>query len=152
MPVNHRELNLEIRLVEVICMGHEGPLEARLEGEQRIRAHEHGHAASAAGGAGRCLSVQGDVRSHHDGIAAVPRAGFDPVHRVEQGARAAVACVDRVDALQAGVASWFEQLGEHGLYGLGLVDQRFGADLQTTDRLRVDVVFMEQRGDSGKCK
>lgn len=122
MSVDHGELRLEVGLVEVVGVGHESALERRVQGKQRVGAHEHGDAAGAASGPGRGLLVEGNVRGHHDGVAAVPRARLDPVDGVEEGTCTPVACVDCVDTLQARVAGGLEELGQHSLDGLGFVD------------------------------
>ena len=38
----------------------------------------------------------------------------------------------------------FEQIHEHGLHALGLVKYGLGADLESADIPRVDVIFLEQ--------
>lgn len=64
--------------------------------------------------------------------AAVPRPALDPVDRVEEGGRAAVARGDDVDAADVGraVAVVVEQAHEPRFDGLGAVGGRLGADVQ----------------------
>ena len=53
-----------------------------------------------------------------------------------------VARVLRVNTLDVGVARRLEEVHEHGLDRLALVDDRLGTDVEATNRARVDVVLL----------
>jgi len=125
---------------------HVGATQAGLDDDGGVGANEHGDGAGTAGGPGVALGVEGDVAGDDDGVSAVPGGGLDPVDSVEEGVSTAVAGVDGVNALDAGVVA--EELHEHGLDRLGLVQHGLGADLEAADGLSIDVVVLQQaRGD-----
>jgi len=114
-----------------------------LENERSVRADEHGARAGTADRARTALGVDGNVARDDERVAAVPAARLDPVARVEEGGRAAVARVLRVDALDVRVAR--EQVHQDRLDRLALVDERLGADVDAADRRGRDVVLLEER-------
>jgi len=137
----------EIGLVEVVCVPDVGSTLTGLNGKRRIRANKHSHAASTASWARIAFLVQRNVASHHNRVAAVPGGGLDPVDAVEQRVGAAVACIDRVHALDVVVAAFVKQLHQDRLDRLRLVEQRLGADLEAANGFGVDAVLLEQRGE-----
>lgn len=114
-----------------------------LENERSVRADEHGARAGTADRARTAFGVDGNVARDDERVAAVPAARLDPVARVEEGGRAAVARVLRVDALDVRVAR--EQVHQDRLDRLALVDERLGADVDAADRRGRDVVLLEER-------
>ncbi len=92
-------------------------------------------------------ALHGDVSREHDRIPTVPRAGLDPVNRVEYSGSRTIARVFRVHALNVGVAGLDEKVHEDGLDGLGLVDDGLRSDLNTTDGTRVNVIFFQEIRD-----
>lgn len=117
--------------------------ERTLENERSVRADEHGARASTTDGARTALGVDGNVARDDECVAAVPAARLDPVARVEERCRAAVARVLRVDALDVRVAR--EEVHQERLDRLAFVNQRLGADVDATDRRRGDLVLLEER-------
>jgi hypothetical protein len=145
VAVNNGVLARQIRLVEIVRVSDVRAALASLDGEGRIGADEHSDAAGASSRARIALLVQRNVARHDNRVTAVPRRGLDPVDAVEERVRAAVAGVDRVHALDVVVARLVEQLHQHRLDRLGLVEHGLGADLEAANRLGVDVVLFEQR-------
>ena len=113
-----------------------------------VGADEHGDSASTTSGARVALGVEGNVSGHDNGVAAVPGRRLDPVDGVEEGIGAAVARVHGVDALDTGVVA--EKGHEHRLDRLRLVEEGLGADLESANRVGVDVVLLEQVRDNGQ--
>ncbi|KAG5456602.1 MAG: hypothetical protein BJ554DRAFT_3617 [Olpidium bornovanus] len=144
LAVDLGELGAEVGLVKVVHVVHVRPAEAALDGQGRVGADEHGHATGPSRGAGAARRVHRDVAGHHQGKPAVPGRGLYPVHGVEQRAGAPVASVCRVHALDGGIAGVDEQLHQHRLDRLGLVDDRLGTDFKSPDVGVRDVVFLHE--------
>lgn len=90
---------------------------------------------------------QRNVTGDNDGVTAIPGRGFNPVDTVEQGIGTAVASIDGVNAFQVGVVA--KELHQNRLDRLGLVQDGLSADLESADRVGVDIVLLEQiRGNS----
>lgn len=140
----------EVRLVEIIGVGEVGGTETGLEDDRSIGANNHGNATSTTSGAGSTSGVQGNITADHNGITAIPGGGLEPVDAVEDGVGATVAGVDVVDTLNVGVSVRSEKLHENGLDGLGLVQKGLSANLESSNGLGVDVVFVHERGKDGE--
>ena len=76
----------------------------------RIWPNQHGDGPGSAAGPGRARRIDGDIAAHHQGQAAVPGRGLDPVEGVEEGGGATVAGVGGVYALQVCVPAGRKQL------------------------------------------
>lgn len=162
----------EVGLVEVVVVGHEGSVggcermrsmwsgcrschkvqeggrEAlTLKDDGRVRSNEHSHTTGSSSGSGRALRVDGNVTGEHDGVSSVPRGRLDPVDGVEERGRSSIAGVLGVDTLNVGVTVRLEQVHKNGLDRLGLVNDGLGSDVESTDRLGVDVVLLEETSD-----
>lgn len=122
-------------------------LELTLKDDWGIGSNEHSTRASATDWTGATLSINGNIPSKYNRIAAVPRTRFDPVDGVEKGSGGAIACVLRVDALNVVVARLAKEVHEDRLDRLGLVDNGLGADVDATNGLGVDIVLFKQRRD-----
>jgi hypothetical protein len=140
----------EVGLVEIICVGEVGGTETGLEDDRSIGANDHGNATSTTSGTGSTSGVQGNITADHNGITTIPGGGLEPVDAVEDGVGATVAGVDVVDTLNVGVSVRSEKLHENGLDGLGLVQQGLGANLESSNGLGVDVVFVHEGGEDGE--
>ena len=75
------------------------------------------------------------------------RAGFNPIDSIEERSGGSVASSFGVDAFNIGVSGRSKEVHKHRLDGLGLVDDRFGSDLDASNRARVDVVLLQQALD-----
>lgn len=140
----------EVRLVEIIGVGEVGGTETGLEDDRSIGANDHGDATSTTSRAGSTSGVQGNITADHNGITAIPGGGLEPVDAVEDGVGATVAGVDVVDTLNVGVSVRSEKLHENGLDGLGLVQKGLSANLESSNGLGVDVVFVHEGGEDGE--
>jgi hypothetical protein len=105
-------------------------------GKRHVPSEEYRHGAGAAGRTGRATHVGRNVNRDDGGVPPVPPVGLDPRQHVEQGRGAAVASVHDRRPLDVGVAG--EQVHQHRLCALGLIDKRLGADLEKYDVARVD--------------
>uniref|UniRef100_A0AAG5DIA7 Uncharacterized protein n=1 Tax=Anopheles atroparvus TaxID=41427 RepID=A0AAG5DIA7_ANOAO len=144
LPVDDGVLRAEVRLVEVVRVLHVRRPQPPVEAERRVRADEHGHGAGPTGRTGRTLRVHRNVAAHDQRQPSVPARRFNPVDRVQQRGRPAVARVRRVDSLQVGDARRFEQLHQHRLDALRLVHDRLRADLEPADPVQRNLVPIEQ--------
>ena len=108
----------------------------------RVGADEHGDSTGTTGRATAALCVDSDVTANDNRVPSVPRRRLDPVDGVEEGRGGTVAGVLGVDTLDVGVARRLEEVHEHGLDRLGLVDDRLGTDVEATNRARVDIVLL----------
>lgn len=106
--------------------------------------HQHGDGSGAAGGPGAAAGVDRHVPRHGQSQSAVPEPRLDPGHRVEKGRSAPVAGVGRVHPFHVRVAAVFEELHQHRLDALRLVQDRFRPHLQPPD----PIVACEKRGTS----
>jgi hypothetical protein len=122
--------------------------ELTLEDQRSIRPNQHCTSSSTSRRPRRSLSVDSDVSTEDDGVSSVPRRRLDPVNGVEEGGSRTVAGVLGVDTLNVGVAVGLEEVHEDGLDRLGLVDDGLGTDVDSTDRLGVDVVLGEETRNS----
>ena len=125
-----------------------GRSQLTFEDHRRVGADEDSNSAGTTCRASSALGVDGDVTSNNDSVATIPRAGLDPVDGVEERGGRAVARVFRVDTLDVVVAGLSEEVHESRLDRLGLVDDGLSANVDTTDRLRVDIVLLQQTSDS----
>lgn len=149
VTINVRVLGGQIGLVKVVGVLKVGSVDV-VEDQRGIGANEHGDTAGTSGRSGGSLGVKGNVTSNDNGVSAIPGSALDPVDGVEQGVGAAVAGVDVVDTLNVAVVA--KQLHQHRLDRLGLVQQRLGSNLDSTNGCRVDVVVLEQTRDSSQGK
>ena len=140
----------EVGLVEIIGVGEVGGTETGLEDDRSIRANDHGNAASTTSGAGSTGGVQGNITADHNSITAIPGGGLEPVDAVEDSVGATIAGVDVVDTLNVGVSVRSEKLHENRLDGLGLVQKGLSANLESSNGLGVDVVFVHEGGKDGE--
>lgn len=138
----------QVGLVEVVGMLHVGTTQAGLDDDGGVRADKHGNGTSTTSRAGSTLGVESNVAGNDNGVTTIPGRGLDPVDRVEEGVGTTIAGVDGVDTLEVGVVA--KQLHENRLDRLGLVEDGFSADLDTADRVLVDVVFFEEVGGDGQ--
>ena len=122
------------------------------EDERSVRANEHSACASTTYGPCTALGVDSNISSEDDSVPAVPRRSFNPVDGVEKSSGRSVARVLGVDAFDISVASGGEEIHEHRLDRLRLVDDGLGADVDTADGLGVDVVLLDQARDSCTSK
>lgn len=148
VAVDNRVLAGEIGLVEIVGVGHVGGTETGLEDNRGIGTDDHGDATSTTSGAGSTSSVQSNITTDNNGVTAVPGRGLEPVDAVEDSVGTTVAGVDVVHTLDVGVLT--EELHENGLDGLGLVQESLSANLEAADGLGVDVVLVEEGGESGQ--
>lgn len=150
VAIDDRVLARQIRLVEIIGMRNVGAAETRLKHNRRIGADKEGDAASATRGTRVALGIQRNVTAHDNSITAIPGRRLNPVDGVENGVGPAIARVDCVDAFDVGVARGLEQLHQHGLDRLGLVQNGLGADFEAANGLGVDVVLAQEGGEGGQ--
>lgn len=125
-------------------------LRLTLEDNRSIGANEHGAGTHTTDRTSRALLVDGNVATHDNSVAAVPRLGLHPVDAVEEGGGRAVAGVLRVDTLNVKVAVLGKEVHKEGLGRLGLVNDSLSADVEATDRLGVDVVLLEELRDDSQ--
>lgn len=153
LAVHHRVLGAQVGLVEIVRVVHVRAPQAPVDHQRGARADEHGHGAGAARRTGAAAGrVHRYVGGHHHGQPAVPRARLGPGQGVEQGRRAAVTRVRRVDALHAVVAGGREQLHHHRFRALRLVHQRLGAHLQAADVRVAETVVLDQLTDGRQAQ
>lgn len=138
----------QVGLVEVVGVLHVGATHAGLNDNRRVGSDDQRHDTRTTGGPSIALGVESNVSGDDNAVTAVPARGLDPVHRVEDGAGASVAGIDGVDALDVGVVA--EQLHEHRLDRLGLVQESLRADLKATNGVGVDVVVLDELGHGGQ--
>lgn len=118
-----------------------------LEYKRSVGSDQDGTGTGSTSGTGGTLGVDRDVTAEDDGVAAVPAAGLDPVDGVEEGGGRTVAGILGVDALNVRVAIALEKRHQDGLDRLGLIDDGLGSNIETSDRLRVDIVLLEEARD-----
>lgn len=140
----------QVWLVEVVGVLHVRTSLSWLEDELSIWANEHGNNTNTTGWSGGTLLVKSNVTSNNDSVSSIPSRGFHPVDSVEQSVGSTVAGVDGIDTLNVGVSVWGKELHQHGLDGLGLVQQSLGSDLQTTNAVWVDVVLLKQVAENSE--
>lgn len=150
VAVNNGVLAGEVGLVEVVGVGEVRGTETGLENNGGIGTDEHSNTTSTTGGAGSTSGVQSNITTDDDGVTAIPGGRLEPVDAVEDSVGTTVAGVDGVDTLNVGVAVGSKQLHQNGLDGLGLVQESLSADLETTDRLGVDVVLVHEGREGGQ--
>ena len=73
---------------------------------------------------------------------------MDPVDGVEDRIGAAIARIQIIDAFDVGVTGGLEHLHQHGLAGLGFVNDGFCTDFEAADTAKVDGVFMDEGSQS----
>lgn len=142
MSIHVRVLAGEIRLVEVVDVGHITSSQARLDHDGSIRANQHGDAASASSRSSIALGIEGNIASHHNALASVPAGRLHPVDRVDQGVGASIAGIEGINSLDVVVLA--KELHQHRLDRLGLVEDRLCADLETANVVDVDAVVLDQ--------
>lgn len=148
MTVNVGVLAGQVGLVEVVGVLHIASTETRLNNNRGVRANKKGDGASTACGTSIALGIKGNISSNNNAVPAVPGRGLDPVNSVEKSVGTAVASVDGINTLDVCVVA--EKLHQHRLDRLGLVEDGLGTDLETTNRVGVDVVVLEEVGDDGQ--
>ena len=118
-----------------------------LNDQGSVGANQHGASTHSTDRSGGTLLVDSNITAHDDGVSSVPRLALDPVDTVEESSGGTVTSVLVVDTLDIVVAGRGEEVHEEGLGGLGFVNQGLGSDIQTTNRVGVDVVLFEKGGD-----
>lgn len=127
----------EIGLVKVVSVFHVTAVDG-IKDNWGVGANEHSNGTSTAGRTSSTLGIDGDIAGDNNGVAAIPRRGFDPVDSVEKGISTTVAGIDCVDAFD--IVIFAKELSNDGLDRLGLVQKSFSADFEATNRLGVDLV------------
>ena len=141
VTVNNRILRCEVRLVEIVSVLHVRA-SGQVENKWRVWANKHGHRANTTGWSGGTLRVDSNVACHDNGVSTIPGRRLDPVDGVDNSRGSTVARVDRVDTFNVVVVA--KKLHQNRLDRLGLVQQGLGSDLQSTNRVGVDVVVLQQ--------
>lgn len=111
------------------------------------RSDEYGAGTGTTSRASTSFSVDCDITCENNRIATIPRRTLNPIYSVENSSCGAITSVDVIDTFNIAVSGLFEELHKNGLDRFGLVNDGFGTNLDATNRLRVDVVFFEQRRD-----
>jgi len=128
--------------------GFKGFEKLTLEDDGSVRSNQDGTGSGSSSRSSRTLRVDGDISSENDGVPSIPTLTLDPVDGVEKSSGSSVASVLGIDSLDVGVSVRLEEIHEHTLDRLGLVDDRLGSNIESTDRLGVDVELLEETGDS----
>ena len=124
----------------------------RLQHERRIGSDEHGDGACTADWARTALGIDGNVTSKHKRVATIPATALHPVHCIKKCGRATVARVLGIDTFNVGVTVFLKQVHQHCFDRLGFVNDGLCADINTTNRLWVDMVFFKQVGHGRQRK
>jgi hypothetical protein len=111
---------------------------------RRVGTDEKCDSASTTSGACGTLSVNCNVTTDNDSVAAIPGSGFYPVNCVEERSGGTIACVLRVDTFYVEVTRCREEVHKGCLHGLGLVNDSLSSDINATDGLGVDVVTLKK--------
>ena len=148
VAVNDGVFGGQIRLIEVIGVLHVGATQTGLNDDGGVRADQHSDGTGTTSGARIALGIQGNISSDDKAVPSVPARGLDPIDSVEDGIGTTIAGIDSVDTLDVGVVA--EQLHDHRLDGLGLVQKGLGTDLETANGVGVDLVLLEQVGSDGE--
>ena len=125
-------------------------LRLTLEDQRSVGSDQTGESTGSTDGPSGSLGVDGDISSKDDGVPSVPALALDPVDGVEERSGTSVTGVLAVDPLDVHVARSGKEVHEDGLYGLGLVDDRLGPYVQSSDRGRVDRVLFQEGADGGE--
>ena len=112
-----------------------------LKDQWSVRADEHGASTGTTSRPGVPLSVDGNVTGEDDRIPTIPGGTLDPVDCIKDGSGRTVAGINVVNAFDIVIAGFLEELHEHGLNRLCLVNDSLSADVETANRLGVDVVL-----------
>lgn len=144
--VDDRVFGGKVGLVEVPRVGHVGTVDG-FHDERSVGTDQGGESTGTTDGSGTTFCVDGDITGEDDGVSSVPGFRLDPVDGVEEGGGGAVACVLGIDTLDISVSGFGEEVHQNSLDGLGLVDDGLGSDVETTDRLGVDVVLLQKAVD-----
>lgn len=120
----------EVWLVEVVFVLDICPSHPRLDENWRIGTNEEGNAASTSSRARITLLVQRNVASHDDSIPTIPTRRLEPIHRVENGVSAAVACTLKLPDSSNSCMST-------DLIDLNLSSRRLGANLESANVLGI---------------
>jgi hypothetical protein len=113
-----------------------------------VWSNEYGTCTSTTSGSSGTLGVYGDITAYDNSIASIPRTRLDPVNGIEKCSCSAVASVLGINTLDVEVARLGEEVHEGCLNRLGLVDDGFGANVNSTNGCGVNVVFFEETGHS----
>jgi hypothetical protein len=116
-----------------------------LEDQWGVGANQHGTSTHTTDWSRTSLLVDGNITAHDNRISAIPRLALDPVDTVEKSSGGTVTSVLVVDTLDVVITSRGKEVHEESLGSLGLVNQGFSSNIETTNRVGVDVVLLEER-------
>ena len=111
------------------------------EDHRCVGTDQYGTGTGATDWAGTAFRVDCDVTGKYNSVAAIPGATLNPVDGIEESGSRTIARIFGVKAFNVMVTRRGEEVHEDGLDRLGLVDDRFGADFETSNRFGVDVVL-----------
>ena len=113
-----------------------------LKDQWSIGADEDGACTGTTSRTGATLCIDGNVTGEDDCIPAIPGGTLDPVDCIKDGSGRTVTGINAVNAFDVVIAGFLEESHEHSLNRLCLVNDGLSADVNTANRLGVDVVFL----------